>query len=537
MAEYYAVLKKAVGSFDSGSAEARRAVYDKARNALIGQLKAIDPPLPASEISRQRLELEEAIRRVERETAAAAAQAPRPQRPPEQAMPPAPSTAPEMPPSPPPVAPAAAPSPQDVFRRAIQEAESRGAARATRPSPTPQPFPPAPTPAPAAAARPAADFNPPPRPAAPPPPTETQPIEPEPEIPPAYDVSRYEPPRAQRAEPAPLAAGDPYVDQRDRPARASSKRKGFLEEDEQTTLADEPAGRSRLPTLLLFLLILGMFGGLGALGWSQRAMLGDIIAGFDAGSGGEQAASGAENAPATVDDSSKTDARLPGEESAEPVRSAGEAVPPASPAPGPDPIAEAISSSPEAPPPPAAGQQALVAQRAILYEEPLDTATAVAGVVAIDGVVTWSFDQGSNGPEIVANLGIPQRGLKIRLSIRRNTDSSLPASHLVVAEVQTPPDFPGKSVRGIPRLVMKSADSERGQPLVGAAAKVADGLFWIALSATGTDIARNLQMLRERAWFDLPIVYESGQRAVLTFEKGTPGERAFEQAFAAWNTG
>ena len=48
-------------------AEARRAVYDKARNALIGQLKAVDPPLTTAEISRQRLELEEAIRKVERE--------------------------------------------------------------------------------------------------------------------------------------------------------------------------------------------------------------------------------------------------------------------------------------------------------------------------------------------------------------------------------------------------------------------------------------------------------------------------------------
>src|SRR5215213_445755 len=105
MAEYYAVLKKAVAGLDSGSAEARRAVYDKARNALIGQLKAIDPPLPASEISRQRLELEEAIRRVERETAAAGGQAPRAQRPPE--PPPEPSMASEPPPPPPTPAPSA----------------------------------------------------------------------------------------------------------------------------------------------------------------------------------------------------------------------------------------------------------------------------------------------------------------------------------------------------------------------------------------------------------------------------------------------
>ena len=58
MAEYYAVWKKAVGGLEGASSETRRAVYDKARNALIGQLKAIDPPLSTSEISRQRLELD-----------------------------------------------------------------------------------------------------------------------------------------------------------------------------------------------------------------------------------------------------------------------------------------------------------------------------------------------------------------------------------------------------------------------------------------------------------------------------------------------
>ena len=67
MTDYYAVLKKAVGGLEREAGEVRRSVYDKARTALIGQLKSIDPPLTTSEISRQRLELEEAIRKVERE--------------------------------------------------------------------------------------------------------------------------------------------------------------------------------------------------------------------------------------------------------------------------------------------------------------------------------------------------------------------------------------------------------------------------------------------------------------------------------------
>ena len=126
MAEYYAVLSKAVASLEASGPDARRAVYDKARNALIGQLKAIDPPLPTAEISRQRLELEEAIRRVERETSAASGSS-APSRIPVRAAPaPSQSSAPpaESKSSPPPAA-AARPSPQDVFRRAIQEAEQR----------------------------------------------------------------------------------------------------------------------------------------------------------------------------------------------------------------------------------------------------------------------------------------------------------------------------------------------------------------------------------------------------------------------------
>jgi hypothetical protein len=503
MAEYYAVLKKAVAGLDSGSAEARRAVYDKARNALIGQLKAIDPPLAASEISRQRLELEEAIRRVERETTAAG-QAPRPQRPAEPA--PDPSMA-EPPPPPPPQAPPAAPmgpSPQDVFRRAIQEAESRGSAMPDRPQQRPYTPP-----------MPAANW------------IQSRPEygadEPEPErapeIPPSYDAPRYEP----RTVREPVPAADPYVDLRDRPSRAAPKRKGYLEEQDAAELAEEPARRSRLPTILLVLLILGMIGGLAALALSQRAVLSDLLAGLD---GGSSEPSGSEGAPATVDDASKPADRVPGDAGGDPA-----------PAPQ-DPIADTIAGAPEPPAPPPAADQSIVAQRAVLYEEPLDQASADAGVIRIDGGVAWSFNEGGpGGPEVVADIEVPERQMKIRLSIRRNTDSALPASHLVEAVVSTPADFPGKGVKSIPRLVMKPAEDGSGQPVVGAQAKVADGLFWIALSATDSDVAQNLQLLRERSWIDLPIVYETGQRAILTFEKGAPGQRAFDRAFAAWSTG
>jgi hypothetical protein len=63
---------------------------------------------------------------------------------------------------------------------------------------------------------------------------------------------------------------------------------------------------------------------------------------------------------------------------------------------------------------------------------------------------------------------------------------------------------------------------------------VTNGFFLIGLSAVDTDVQRNMQLLKERSWFDIPIVYTNGGRAILALEKGTPGDRAFADAFATW---
>jgi len=72
-------------------------------------------------------------------------------------------------------------------------------------------------------------------------------------------------------------------------------------------------------------------------------------------------------------------------------------------------------------------------------------------------------------------------------------------------------------------------------PLSGLAVKVTNGFFLIGLSAVDTDVQRNTQLLKDRPWFDIPIVYSNGGRAILAMEKGPPGDRAFADAFAAWS--
>ena len=70
MADYYPLITKAVAGLDPDApGESRRALYERARAALLAQLRTINPPFTEAEITRERLALEEAVRRVEGEAA------------------------------------------------------------------------------------------------------------------------------------------------------------------------------------------------------------------------------------------------------------------------------------------------------------------------------------------------------------------------------------------------------------------------------------------------------------------------------------
>ena len=76
MADYYPLIARAIAGLDpSAPGESRRALYERARAALIQQLRSVDPPLSESEITRERLSLEEAVRKVELEAAQRAREA------------------------------------------------------------------------------------------------------------------------------------------------------------------------------------------------------------------------------------------------------------------------------------------------------------------------------------------------------------------------------------------------------------------------------------------------------------------------------
>src|SRR5436190_2996127 len=107
MADYHPLIARAVAGLDKNTGENRRALYERARTALVAQLRGVQPPLDESEITRERLALEEAIRKVEAESARKAREEPRPP------SPRAPPPRPAAPPPPPREKPVAPPPPRE----------------------------------------------------------------------------------------------------------------------------------------------------------------------------------------------------------------------------------------------------------------------------------------------------------------------------------------------------------------------------------------------------------------------------------------
>jgi len=67
MADYYSVMASAVSRMSSKTDEARHAVYERARTAVLESLRTHDPPLSPAELATEQFALEAAIARVETE--------------------------------------------------------------------------------------------------------------------------------------------------------------------------------------------------------------------------------------------------------------------------------------------------------------------------------------------------------------------------------------------------------------------------------------------------------------------------------------
>lgn len=551
MADYYSVLQRAVAMLPDNTGQARRAIYEKARTALVRQLESVNPPLPASEITKQRLALEEAVRRIEQELtlhgsaalAGATARTVNPAFPShtqrritqQQQQPAQPgATAPQ-----PPVARRAPEAPRAAHAPA-PAAPSQPAAPAPRPAaPVRRPAAAAGAPDAGPAATPAAHISAPHGSAAPAPETgraATPDVAPQPAAPVAQP--RAEAPRAPLRPPGHITA--PSVDD-GREDNSWVDSDHMPVQDDTPTVLPRRKGRRTLAAIAAGIVVIA--AGL----WFER----DALTGLFAPSAPQTA-----SAPASAPEPAEAPPAPAGGEAQQPkiadrvpmdnppaapaAPDAGQSAPaPAQPAPAPAAPATADAAPAAAPAtdsPPAAPAEAPGPASVELIEEGAAPGTQGG---EFSGTVKWAMTRESIGggapePIVRTTIEIPARSMKVTLVFRKNRDAALPASHLIEVAFDLGPKFNGGGIANVPGIIMKETANARGDALIGASAKVSNGLFWIALSSSPADSQRNLDLLRTREWIDVPILFTNGKRAIMTIRKGETGDKAVDDALAAW---
>jgi hypothetical protein len=448
MADYHPLISRAVAGLENNTGENRRVLYERARAALVNQLRGVDPPLEESDITRERLALEEAIRKVEADAA-------------KRAWPDEEAATPQ--------GQLSMPRDQGMrgFRETVAEADNLGAAAAQ-------------------ARRSAREFY------------EAVPGEqrlPVGEGGPGHDVHYFEPPAAELP---PVSEPDLVEEAPPSQLRPHEMPEGTLPPpphyDDHEGYARPPRAWGRVVKWVLLLLVIA---GLAGAGYWQRDKITTMVASL-------RSSTAPKPRPATTPATRPKIA---------------------------DRIGESNTASNTATAPAAA-----VAQKVVLYDEEPGDPKGKRYV----GSAIWRTETVSPGPGLApelavrADVEIPERHMRLTWSLRRNADKALPASHTIEVQFTLPADFDQGSIGNVPGVLMKSGEEARGVPLAGLAVKVTNGYFLIGLSAVDIDKQRNIQMLKDRDWLDIPIVYTSGKRAILAVEKGTPGQRAFEEAFRAW---
>jgi hypothetical protein len=155
-------------------------------------------------------------------------------------------------------------------------------------------------------------------------------------------------------------------------------------------------------------------------------------------------------------------------------------------------------------------------------------ATASKPTISV-GKVVWSVVPAPPGQPagigVKAEIDIPDLKMHVSMIIRKNFDANLPASHTIDLRMNFDPTSSIKGVKDIALPLMRRDDPPAADALSGVRVKISDNYFLIGLNRGDADIARNVQEIGERAWFDFPMQFDDDRIGKLTFRKDNMGQK------------
>ena len=137
-------------------------------------------------------------------------------------------------------------------------------------------------------------------------------------------------------------------------------------------------------------------------------------------------------------------------------------------------------------------------------------------------------------PVIHAEASIPGRDLQLRMTITRNTDSTLAASHIIELVFARPEKFHGGGIDRILQFSTRDSEGSAGNPLLASSAQLTATDFIVELNQDKAAIETNLNLLRHGRWIDVPLLSKSGLRAMFSLKSELPDNQLAGQVFDSW---
>ncbi len=191
------------------------------------------------------------------------------------------------------------------------------------------------------------------------------------------------------------------------------------------------------------------------------------------------------------------------------------------------PAQEAPSAAPAAPAP-TTGRAAMLIASA---DNPQKPAVSLGSTV-------WSLiPPAPNQPSTVgvkAEADIPDLKMHATMTLRKNTDPTLQATHTIDLKFSFAEGAPIAGFKDVGLPQMRKEDSTAAEALTSVKVKISDTYFLIALAKGEADIARNLDLMQTRSWFDFPLLLNDDRIAKVVFQKSAEGQAMLEKAFEAW---
>jgi hypothetical protein len=154
------------------------------------------------------------------------------------------------------------------------------------------------------------------------------------------------------------------------------------------------------------------------------------------------------------------------------------------------------------------------------------------------GSTVWStIPAAPNQPATVAvkaEADIPDLKMHATMTLRKNTDPTLQATHTIDLKFSFADGAPIAGFKDVGLPQMRKEDSTAAEVLTSVKVKISDIYFLIALAKGEADTARNLDLMQTRSWFDFPLLLNDDRIAKVVFQKSAEGQAMLEKAFEAW---